>query len=179
MQAKQTQMEELTAGQASTLARNEAEIDKANEQIEELEETLADSVADAMKGRQRREEPTKKRKCVSERHSCPSEFPDLPFHAFQTSVSTGFPKFPECLQIKLLCMKCVFSAEHVHHGTFQEVGGFPEATRCGQSQKQCQAKCRHGFDFLIRSGWSLNVMLRVAISQENKWLHLATMCVYV
>jgi hypothetical protein len=65
MQAKQTQMEELSAGQASTLARNEAEIDKANEQIEELEETLSDSVADAMKGRQRREEPTKKRKWVA------------------------------------------------------------------------------------------------------------------
>ena len=42
-QAKQGpgRMEELTMGQASTLARNEAHIDKTNEELEDLEEARA------------------------------------------------------------------------------------------------------------------------------------------
>lgn len=37
-------MEELSGGQASTLVRNEQEIDRAMEEMEELEETLVDSI---------------------------------------------------------------------------------------------------------------------------------------
>ena len=37
-------MEELSAGQASTLVRNEQEIDRALAEMEELEETLVDSI---------------------------------------------------------------------------------------------------------------------------------------
>lgn len=61
-QAKQAQLEELTPGQAATLARNEAEIDRANEQLEDLEENLADSVADAVRARQAKAPAPKKRR---------------------------------------------------------------------------------------------------------------------
>jgi len=44
-------MEDLTPGQANTLTRNEHEIDKAMEEIEDLEETLMDSIRDSIEGR--------------------------------------------------------------------------------------------------------------------------------
>ena len=50
-QAKQTAMEEMTAGQASTMARNEAAIDAAMSELEDVEEALNDSVANSIRGR--------------------------------------------------------------------------------------------------------------------------------
>jgi hypothetical protein len=44
VQSKQAVMEELTAGQASTLVRNEQEIDKAMAELEDLEEMVSDSI---------------------------------------------------------------------------------------------------------------------------------------
>ncbi len=44
LQSKQVAMEELTAGQASTLVRNEQEIEKFMDEMEDLEETLCDSI---------------------------------------------------------------------------------------------------------------------------------------
>lgn len=52
-QAKQTSYEELSAGQASQMARNETEIDRATEEMEDLEETLNESIAESIKSRQR------------------------------------------------------------------------------------------------------------------------------
>jgi hypothetical protein len=46
-------MEELSAGQAGVLVRNEQEIDKAMAEMEELEEQLADSIRWAWRGRRR------------------------------------------------------------------------------------------------------------------------------
>ncbi|KAK9833306.1 hypothetical protein WJX81_005069 [Elliptochloris bilobata] len=51
IKAKQGKMDELSAGQASTLARNEAAIDKATEELEELEEALCESIAESIRGR--------------------------------------------------------------------------------------------------------------------------------
>lgn len=65
MQAKQTAMEELTAGQAAVLVRNEQDIDRTTEELEELEDTLNESIADSMRGARQRaagEEPQKKKK---------------------------------------------------------------------------------------------------------------------
>ena len=53
LQAKQTQYEEMSAGQASTMARNETEIDRSTEEMEDLEETLNESIAESIKSRQR------------------------------------------------------------------------------------------------------------------------------
>ena len=65
MQAKQTSMEDLTAGQAAQLARNEQVIDKAEEEFEDLEELLNDSIAESLRGKQHKmeAEATKKRRC--------------------------------------------------------------------------------------------------------------------
>ena len=52
-QAKQTSYEELSAGQASQMARNETEIDRSTEEMEDLEETLNESIAESIKSRQR------------------------------------------------------------------------------------------------------------------------------
>lgn len=49
MQAKQTAMEELTQGQAATLVRNEQNIDKSMEEMEDLEEMLNESISDSMR----------------------------------------------------------------------------------------------------------------------------------
>ena len=49
VQAKQTAMEELTQGQASTLVRNEQIIDKSMEEMEDLEEMLNESISDSMR----------------------------------------------------------------------------------------------------------------------------------
>ncbi|KAK9842408.1 hypothetical protein WJX84_012265 [Apatococcus fuscideae] len=53
IRAKQTQYEEMSAGQASTMARNETEIDRSTEEMEDLEETLNESIAESIKSRQR------------------------------------------------------------------------------------------------------------------------------
>lgn len=53
LQAKQTSYEELSAGQASQMARNETEIDRATEEMEDLEETLNESIAESIRSRQR------------------------------------------------------------------------------------------------------------------------------
>jgi hypothetical protein len=58
-------MEELTAGQAAVLVRNEQDIDRSNEELEELEDTLNESIADSMRGARQRAagaEPQKKKK---------------------------------------------------------------------------------------------------------------------
>lgn len=44
-------MEEMTPGQAATLARNEQVIDAATDDLEELEEELNNSIADALKSK--------------------------------------------------------------------------------------------------------------------------------
>lgn len=69
MQAKQGAMEELTPGQAAVLVRNEQEIDRSKEELEDLEEALAESVGDSIRGRKRAAagEPDRKaakRKCA-------------------------------------------------------------------------------------------------------------------
>jgi hypothetical protein len=46
-------MEELTPGQAAVLVRNEQVIDRAKEEAEDLEEMLAESIADSIRGRKR------------------------------------------------------------------------------------------------------------------------------
>ena len=58
-------MEELTAGQAAVLVRNEQDIDRTNEELEELEDTLNESIADSMRGARQKaagEGPQKKKK---------------------------------------------------------------------------------------------------------------------
>ncbi|PRW44332.1 Kanadaptin isoform B [Chlorella sorokiniana] len=67
IKAKEKEMEELSAGQASTLVRNEQEIDKSMAEMEELEEQLQDSIRDAIGQRKRAAEaagtkPKKKRR---------------------------------------------------------------------------------------------------------------------
>lgn len=61
-------MDELSAGQASTLARNEAVIDKSMEELEELEEALCESIAESIRGRRSAAEKLpgakKKKRCV-------------------------------------------------------------------------------------------------------------------
>lgn len=44
-------MEELTPGQASVLVRNEQAVDKAAEELEELEEALCESISESIRGR--------------------------------------------------------------------------------------------------------------------------------
>lgn len=67
-QAKQGKMDELSAGQASTLARNEAVIDKSMEELEELEEALCESIAESIRGRRSAAEKLpgakKKKRCA-------------------------------------------------------------------------------------------------------------------
>ena len=59
IQAKQGKMEEMTPGQAATLARNEQVIDTATDNLEELEEELNSSIAETLKGKKRKNpEPT-------------------------------------------------------------------------------------------------------------------------
>ncbi|GAB4814362.1 hypothetical protein N2152v2_001408 [Parachlorella kessleri] len=53
IKSKQVAMEELTAGQASTLVRNEQEIDKSMAEMEDLEETLCDSIRDSIGAKKR------------------------------------------------------------------------------------------------------------------------------
>ncbi|KAK9810824.1 hypothetical protein WJX73_010298 [Symbiochloris irregularis] len=48
---KQKAMEELTPGQAAVLARNEQQIDKVTEEMEDLEEVLTDSIGDSIRGK--------------------------------------------------------------------------------------------------------------------------------
>ena len=57
-------MEDLTAGQAAQLARNEQVIDKAEEEFEDLEELLNDSIAESLRGKKHKmeAEATKKRR---------------------------------------------------------------------------------------------------------------------
>jgi hypothetical protein len=57
-------MDELTPGQASQLARNEEVIDRTAEELEELEEALAESVAESLRGRrqQAEQQPARKKK---------------------------------------------------------------------------------------------------------------------
>lgn len=64
-QAKQTAMEELTAGQAAVLVRNEQDIDRTTEELEDLEETLNESIADSLRGAKQKAggaDPSKKKK---------------------------------------------------------------------------------------------------------------------
>lgn len=51
VQAKQGKMEEMTPGQAATLARNEQVIDTATDDLEELEEELNNSIAESLKSK--------------------------------------------------------------------------------------------------------------------------------
>lgn len=44
-------MEDMSAGQASTLLRNEQQCDRAREQLEELEDTLLDSIRDSIRAK--------------------------------------------------------------------------------------------------------------------------------
>lgn len=79
-QAKQKAMEELTAGQAAVMARNEQQIDKVNEEMEDLEEVLTDSIADSIRGKREKAEAAAggpmgaagkaKRRCACEPVSC-------------------------------------------------------------------------------------------------------------
>ena len=55
-QAKQKAMEELTAGQAAVLARNEQQIEKVSEEMEDLEEMLTESIADSIRGKRHKAE---------------------------------------------------------------------------------------------------------------------------
>ena len=67
-QAKQGKMDELTAGQASTLARNEAAVDKATEELDDLEEALCESIAESIRSRRAAAEKLpgakKKKRCA-------------------------------------------------------------------------------------------------------------------
>ena len=56
MQTKQKAMEELTPGQAAVMARNEQQIDKVTEEMEDLEEVLTDSIADSIRGKRQKAE---------------------------------------------------------------------------------------------------------------------------
>lgn len=56
VQTKQKAMEELTAGQAGTLARNEQVMDKTAEEIEDLEEVLTESITDSIRGKRQKAE---------------------------------------------------------------------------------------------------------------------------
>ncbi|CAL8465521.1 g5057 [Coccomyxa elongata] len=65
IKAKQTAMEELTAGQAAVLVRNEQDIDRTTEELEDLEETLNESIADSLRGAKQKAggaDPPKKKK---------------------------------------------------------------------------------------------------------------------
>lgn len=53
-QAKQKAMEDLTPGQAAVLARNEQEIEKAMEELEDFEEMLNESIADSIRGKRQK-----------------------------------------------------------------------------------------------------------------------------
>lgn len=44
-------MEELSAGQAQTLARNEQVIDQSTDDLEDLEEQINNSIAESLKGK--------------------------------------------------------------------------------------------------------------------------------
>ncbi len=58
-------MEELTAGQAAVLVRNEQDIDRTTEELEDLEETLNESIADSLRGAKQKAggaKPPKKKK---------------------------------------------------------------------------------------------------------------------
>ena len=61
-------MDELSAGQASTLARNEAVVDRSLEELEELEEALCESIAESIRGRRSAAEKLpgakKKKRCA-------------------------------------------------------------------------------------------------------------------
>lgn len=48
-------MEDLSTGQAAVLARNEQVIDKATEELEDLEELINESIAASLKGKQGKE----------------------------------------------------------------------------------------------------------------------------
>jgi hypothetical protein len=65
MQAKQGKMEEMTAGQATTMSRNEQVIDSATEEMEDLEEELNGSIAASLRGKRNKmlPEASKKRRC--------------------------------------------------------------------------------------------------------------------
>ena len=65
LQAKQGKMEEMTPGQASTLARNEQVIDTATDNLEELEEELNSSIAETLKGKKRNKPETHTTRHVS------------------------------------------------------------------------------------------------------------------
>jgi hypothetical protein len=69
IRAKQTRMEELSAGQASTLARNEAEVDRAAAEGEEVEGALADSIRDSLGQRAGGDKKGKKRRARAARDS--------------------------------------------------------------------------------------------------------------
>lgn len=62
-------MEDLTAGQAAQLARNEQIIDKASEEFEDLEEMLNESIAESLRGKRGKleAEASKKRRYRSAR----------------------------------------------------------------------------------------------------------------
>jgi hypothetical protein len=68
---KQGAMEELTPGQAAVLVRNEQEIDRSKEELEDLEEALCESIGDSIRGRKRAAagEPDKK-KAAKRRCGC-------------------------------------------------------------------------------------------------------------
>lgn len=53
IQLKQRSMEEMSAGQASALARNEEEVEKAMIEIEELEDQLVASIEDSISGKKK------------------------------------------------------------------------------------------------------------------------------
>ena len=57
-------MEEMTPGQAATLARNEQVIDTATDNLEELEEELNNSIAETLKGRKRNNPEANVTRCV-------------------------------------------------------------------------------------------------------------------
>jgi len=65
LQAKQGKMEEMTAGQATTLSRNEQVIDAATQEMEDLEDDLNASIAQSLRGKRKKMQPeaSKKRRC--------------------------------------------------------------------------------------------------------------------
>jgi hypothetical protein len=68
IRAKENGADGLTVGQATQLARNEGALEKLNEEMEEAEDLLMDSIRASIRGKaaaaEREKEPTTKRKKV-------------------------------------------------------------------------------------------------------------------
>lgn len=62
IKAKQSDAQELTSGQASTMARNEQVIDTLTEEVDDLDEVLNESILDSIMGKKRAAEAVNKKK---------------------------------------------------------------------------------------------------------------------